>query len=198
VQRGVKSDGRGAAHGSKSRWRARLSGFLKNRRGAAIVEFAIIAAVLFLLIFGIIEICLLFWASYELENGVATAARLVRTGQVQSGGLDASKIKAQLCSQAVILSNCSTAVQLDVETFGTLGAMQAPAAVDGAGKLRSDFTCNPGGPGAYVLVTAFYEWPLVIPLTSAVLGNLANGNFLLRAAAAFKNEPFPPTGAASC
>jgi Flp pilus assembly protein TadG len=191
----VNSDGRGAAHGLKRRWSGRFSGFLKNRRGAALVEFAIVAAALFLLIFGIIEICLLFWASYELENGVATAARLVRTGQVQSGGLDASRIKAQLCSQAVILSNCATTVQLDVETFGTLGAMRAPSAVDNAGKLRSAFTCDPGGPGAYVLVTAFYEWPLVTPLVSAVLGNLADGNFLLRAAAAFKNEPFPPTGA---
>ncbi len=195
MRKGINSDGSEAGHGSKCCWRARFRGFLKHRRGASFVEFAIIAAPLFLLIFGIIEVGLIFWAGYELENATYAAARLVRTGQSQ--GQDLTGFKTALCQNVVIISNCSTAVQIDVENFGSLGAMTAPAAVDSSGNLRTNFCFAPGGPGAYVLVTTFYEWPLVSPLVSAVLGNLADGNFLLRAAAAFKNEPFPPTGAAT-
>ena len=48
------------------------------------VEFAVIAIPFFTLIIGIIEVGLIFWAGYELENATAAAARLVRTGQAQT------------------------------------------------------------------------------------------------------------------
>jgi Flp pilus assembly protein TadG len=155
------------------------------------VEFAVIALPLFLLIFGIIELGLIFWAGYELENATAVAARQVRTGQAQKGGWDAARLRTELCKNVVILANCNTAVQLDVEAFGTLAAVTAPTAVDAKGGLRTDFGFNTGGPGAYVMVTAFYEWPLISPLMSGVLANLGDGNFLLRSSVVFKNEPFP-------
>ena len=40
----------------RSRWQA----FAKDRRGAAAVEFAMIAAPFFFLIFGLLEVCLIF------------------------------------------------------------------------------------------------------------------------------------------
>jgi Flp pilus assembly protein TadG len=192
VQDGGKNSGRGAAGGRKMIRPRRFRRFFRSRTGASIVEFAIIALPLFLLIFGTIEVGLSFWAGYELENATAVAARLVRTGQAQAGGWDAARLKSELCKNVVIISNCNTAVQLDVRTFDTLGGITAPPAVDGNGGLRTDFSFTPGGPGAYVLITAFYEWPLTSPLVSEVLSNLADGNLLLRASAAFKNEPFPP------
>jgi len=156
------------------------------------VEFAIISIPFFLLIFGIIELGLIFWAGYELENATVAAARLIRTGQAQSGGWDSARLRTELCKNVAILANCNTAVQLNVETFGTLAAVAAPTAVDAKGGLRTDFGFDTGGPGAYVMITAFYEWRLVNPLMSGVLGNLGDGNRLLRASAVFKNEPFPP------
>ncbi len=182
-----------ATGGRKSRWRARLRGFLGSERGAAYVEFVIIAIPLFMLIFGIIEVGLIFWAGYELENATVAAARYVRTGQAQNGGWSVAQFQAQLCNNVVILTNCNTAVMIDVQTFSTLAGMTAPNPINPNGSLNTNFSFEPGGPGAYVLVTAFYEWQLVNPLMSGLLANLADGNTLLRASAAFKNEPFPPT-----
>ena len=42
------------------------------------------------------------------------------------------------------------------------------------------------------MVRAFYEWTLAAKLPKEVgLSNMANGNRLLVATAAFRNEPFP-------
>lgn len=168
-----------------------LSRYIRGERGVSFVEFAIIAAPLFLLIFGIIETGLIFWGSYELENATADAARMIRTGQVASGGMNAAALKAQICNEVVLLSNCTAKVQLDVESFSNFGGVTAPTPVDGNGQLKTQFNWKPGGPGDVILVTAFYEWPLINPLTSASLGNLQDGNRLLSAAAIFRNEPFP-------
>jgi Flp pilus assembly protein TadG len=166
-----------------------LRNFLHRRRGVAAVEFAIIAIPFFLLIMGIIEVGLIFWASYELENATAAAARLVRTRQAQTSVYTVDQLRAQLCQNVVILTSCTTKVQLSVQTFPTFAGITVPGAVDPNGKLQTSFPYSPGGPGAIVLLTAFYEWPLTTLLTSSALSNLGDGNYLLQTSFAFRNEP---------
>jgi Flp pilus assembly protein TadG len=169
---------------------SRLKDFWRDSKGASFVEFAIIAMPLFLLIFGIIELGLVFWATYELENATADAARLVKTGQAQ--GMDASALKNQICSEVVILSNCTSQVQLSIQAFTAFGAMQAPNPLDKNGKLITTLNGDPSqiGPAQDVLMISYYEWPLVIPLVSAALSNMGDGNFLIQSAAVFRSEPF--------
>lgn len=163
---------------------------LRDKRGGAAVEFSLIAIPLFLLIMGIIEVGLVFWAGYELENATAVAARLVRTGQAQDANYTTAQLRAQLCQSVVILSNCSTQVQISVQTFSTFSAIAVPTAVDSNNKLQTGFSYTPGGPGAIVLVTTFYDWPLVTPLIGSLLANLGDGGYLLQSSFAFRNEPF--------
>src|SRR5271166_2867921 len=138
-----------------------LSKLFRERTAATMVEFALIAIPFFMLIIGIIEVGLIFWAGYELENATASAARLVRTGQAQNSGYTVTQLQAQLCQNVVILSSCTTKVQLSVQTFSTFAGITAPSPVDQNGKLQTSFPYSPGGPGAIVLLTAYYEWPLV-------------------------------------
>ncbi len=166
-----------------------LRNFLRRRGGIALLEFAVIAIPFFMLIIGIIEVGLVTWAGYELENATVVAARLVRTNQAQSAGWTVTQLVAQLCQNVVILSNCTSKVQLNVQTFSTFAGVMLPSALNSNGTVRSSFTYAPGGPGAIVLVTSFYEWPLTTPLTSAALANLADGNYLLQSTVAFRNEP---------
>ncbi len=175
------------------RLRSQIRSFWRDSKGASFFEFAIIAAPLFLLFFGIIEVGLIFWGTFELENATDDAARLVRTGQAQNAGMDANALKAKICSEVVILSNCTSKIQLNIQTFlGGFGTMTAPNPIDGNGNLLTTFNGDPSqaGAGQDVLLTAYYEWPLIDPLTRAVLSNLADGNCLLRAAAVFRTEPF--------
>ncbi len=171
------------------RLRKSLRNFLQERRAVSVVEFAIIAIPFFILITGIIEVGLVFWAGYELENATAATARLVRTLQAQNAGYTVAQLGAQLCQNVVILTNCNSKVQLSVQTFTSFAGITVPNPVDQNGKLQTTFTYSPGGAGAIVLLTAFYEWPLTTPLSTAVLSNLADGNYLLQSSTAFRNEP---------
>jgi Flp pilus assembly protein TadG len=168
----------------------RAKSFLRRRDGVSALEFGLIATPFFLLIFGIIEVALIFWAGYELENATAAAARLVRTGQAQSAGWSSSQLTAQLCGKVVILANCTTAVRLNIQSFSTFGAIVAPSPLNQNGAVRNDFTYSLGASGSIVLITAYYEWTLTNPLTRATLANLSDGNYLLQASAAFRNEPY--------
>ncbi len=153
------------------------------------VEFAIIAVPLLLLFFGIIEVCFIFWAIYDLENATNVAARLIKTGQAQT--MTSSTILSNICSNTILLSDCTSKLQLNIQPVATFNAISAPQLVNN-GKVVASSSGDPSqvGPSQDVMVTAYYEWPLIVPLTSAALANLSDGNFLIQYAAVFRSEPF--------
>lgn len=156
------------------------------------LEFAIVAVPLVVLTFGIIEVALIAWGTFELENATTDAARLVRTGQAQQGGFDATALTNRLCERVSMLSNCKSKVRVDVRTSLTFAGItsSSPFGADGALKDSGSYSYDPGGPGQIVIVTAYYEWTLINFSSIALLSNMGNGNRLLQAAVAFKNEPF--------
>jgi Flp pilus assembly protein TadG len=166
--------------------------FLRHERGASMVEFAIVAVPLMALIFGIIEIAFLFWASFELENATAEAARLVRTGQAQQGGLQTANLISTICGRVTVLSGCTGSVRLDVRTFDSFAGITPANPFDANGKLLGNggLSYSPGGPKDIVAVTAYYEWTLIGPPPVSSLSNMGNGNRLLQASAVFRNEPY--------
>ncbi len=62
--------------------------------------------------------------------------------------------------------------------------------IDGNKKFINNMQYNPGGKGAIVVVRLFYQWPLFVTGLGYNIANLAGGQRLLTATAAFKNEPF--------
>jgi len=146
----------------------------------------------FVILFGIFEVGFVFWGTYELENATEDAARQIRTGQIKGDG-GAAAFKTQVCSRVVILSRCNEDLRLDVRSFNSFADIQnSPAEpLDNDGKLKDNFSFSPGGPRSIVLVSTFYRWPLINAISSFSLSNMAGGDRLLRASAAFRNEPFP-------
>jgi Flp pilus assembly protein TadG len=171
--------------------RARHDG-MRGERGVALVEFALIMVPFFVILFGIFEVGFVFWGTYELENATEDAARQIRTGQIKGNG-GAAAFKTQVCNRVVILSRCNEDLRLDVRSFNSFADIQtSPAApLDNDGKLKDNFSFSPGGPRSIVLVSTFYQWPLLNAITSFSLSNMAGGDRLLSASAAFRNEPFP-------
>jgi hypothetical protein len=89
------------------------------------------------------------------------------------------------------LFKCDTGLFLDVRTYQTFDSINLTKPVDDDGKLKKDFTYEPGHGGDIVVVRAFYEWPTFSKLLGLNYSNLADGNHLIAATAAFRNEPFP-------
>jgi Flp pilus assembly protein TadG len=160
-------------------WPRRLC---RDERGASLVEFSLIALPFFILLYGTFEIGFVYWANQELEHAAGYGARLVRTGQVQAGGLSQAQLTAQMCSQTSVLVGCATKLRIDVRSATTLAGITPPSPLNGSGGLKdpAEFTFAPGAANDVVLVTAFYQWP---PL-------LSPSDYILRAASVGRNEPF--------
>jgi len=162
-----------------------------DRRGATLIEFALVAIPFFMLLFGIFEVGFVYWGTLELENATDDAARMIRTGQAQAGNYDETKLKQEICDRVSLLVGCTSKLRVDVQSAIDISGMTAPALLDGDGNLNNNFSFNLGAGEQVVMLTSFYEWPLMTILTSNSLSNMSSGNRLLRASAAFRNEPFP-------
>lgn len=187
---GESGCGRGRA-GGRSRLFRLTRRFGSDRRGATMIEFSLLMLPFFILLFGIFEVGLVIWGGLELDNATADASRLVRTGQAQAGNFDSARLRQEVCSHVALLFSCDTRLKVAVETFASFGAMAAPQPLDTNGDLKPNFSFDLGGADAVVLVSTFYEWPLLNIVSSMSLSNMATGNYLLRSASAFRNEPFP-------
>lgn len=164
--------------------------FGRDRRGATIVEFALIALPFFMLLCSIIEVGVIFVGNSLLQKATGDAARLVRTGQVQASSMTAIQFKNYICGETSPILNCAN-LQVDVESFSAFDNITIPNGVGSNGNLNSNLNnYNVGSAGNIVLVRTFYQWNILIPLLKPFFSDLANGDYLLTATAAFRNEPF--------
>lgn len=170
--------------------RKRPGSFGRNEDGVTAVEFALVAAPFFALVFAILETALIFFAGQVMETAVSDAARLIRTGQAQDQNFDASAFKQEVCSRILGLFNCESGLMLDVRTYQSFNDVNFDKPIDENGNLIPNFTYQPGAGGDIVVVRAFYEWPTIVPTLGVDLADLANGKRLLSAAVTFRNEPF--------
>ena len=164
---------------------------IRGEHGVSMLEFAFVALPLFMFIFGILEVGLIFWGTYELDNATLSAARTIRTGQAQTANMSQTQMIAQICSLTSILSNCTNKLQLNVQSFSSFSAVTAPTALDGNKNLNTTFPYQPGGPSTINLVTSFFEWPLIgVSALWPASSKLADGNILLQSSAVFRTEPY--------
>ncbi|HEY4115640.1 MAG TPA: TadE/TadG family type IV pilus assembly protein [Rhizomicrobium sp.] len=164
--------------------------FGRDRRGATIVEFALIALPFFLLLGSILEVGILFTGSAMLEKATADAARMVRTGQVQGANMNSTQFKNLICNEITPVLSCN-GLQVDVESFASFDNITITNPIGSNGNLNGGLSSyNAGSAGNIVLVRTFYQWDIMMPLLKPFFSNLSNGDYLLTSTAAFRNEPF--------
>jgi Flp pilus assembly protein TadG len=137
----------------------------------------------------------MLFSQYIIEHGVAEAARLIRTGQVQSKNMTKDQFKSEVCGRMAAFLKCNENLNVDVRTFTSFRDVNLPQPIDGnklsdAVKDGKGAQFKPGGPMEVVVVRSYYEWKLFVPGMSQ-FANLDGNKRLLTAGAAFRNEPFP-------
>jgi len=173
------------------RSRSLLRRFVAARRGATAVEFALVAAPFMALMFGVLELGLVFMVSTTLDNATEAAARTIRTGQLQAAGGSASSFKNAICNNMTWLgSSCGAKLTVDVRTFPKFAnvAMSNPVTNGAVDPSKTNFT--PGGGEDIVVVRAYYEWTLITPMLNAGLANLGGSKRLVYSTVTFRNEPY--------
>ncbi len=174
------------------RIRSATANFRGNENGVAGVEFALISPAFFFLIFVIMETALVFVAEEVLDDSVTTAARMVRTGQVQAAGMTKTDFKDLICSRAEVFLNCQSAdFFVDVKTYGSFGEAGLGSPLEPNGDFADEGDFAFGGPNDVVVVRAYYKWSTNPIFGDITLSNIAGGKRLIGSFATFRNEPFP-------
>lgn len=184
---------------SLRRARARRS-ILSDRRGAAIVEFALVAAPFLALLLAILQTSLAYLAQESLETAVEVAARGIVTGQTQSADIKslaqgmtqaqlAERFRKSGCAQLPIFLSCSR-LYVDVKSAPGGGLAIAPLdlRLDANGKLSAPLSYSLGEQGAVVIVRFVYVWPMRITPQPDLSGN--TGSSILMATSVSKSEPY--------
>lgn len=188
-------------------YRARVRALLLTRRlrgderGFAAVEFAIIALPFLLLLVGLMSVSLYFFTNFTIESAVQSAARAIRTGQMQQrqgayAGLSTAAdlkaaFKAAMCSKAPTFLDCANRAVVLVQNSTTFGGIVEPMCTNN-GTMVNQATAafDPGAASAVVLVTVCYAWQFGGKLPLFKLSNMADGSMLMQASAAFRTEPY--------
>lgn len=166
-----------------------LRRFRRNRRGAAALEFALVAPIFFALLFAIIETALMFFASQVLETVTQNSARMILTGQAQQASYTQAQFATYVCSQVPALFTCSN-IYIDVESYSSFSSVTINSQIDASKNFVNNMQYSPGNAGDIVVVRLFYQWPLFVTGLGYNITNLSGSKRLLSATAAFKNEPY--------
>lgn len=115
-----------------------------SRRGAALVEFALVGALLCLLLFGIVEVGLIFGDQTQVGAAAREAARSLSVGETTTNA------RSRATAAGVGLSRSATTVTLESSLDGTVWTA-----------LGDTGSANTAPAGNLVRATVTYRHPLV-------------------------------------
>jgi len=109
----------------------------QDRRGAAIVEFAILAPVLFAMVFGVIQVGIQMWCYNSLRSIVADTARYTMVEYQKGHQITTSDIESKAIAIAV-----NTPYDFNIDDLGTVQASNPASDISGMTEftLRVDYT----------------------------------------------------------
>ena len=85
----------------RARLKLRIRAAVRGERGVSMLEFAFVALPLFMFIFGILEVGLIFWGTYELDNATTVWGENHPDGQAQTNDWSQTDVIGKICLQVV-------------------------------------------------------------------------------------------------
>ncbi len=178
-----------------------------NQDGVAMIEFAVVAPALFLILMGFIELGLIFFINTALEGATNVGSRIGKTGFTTLNTSREAYIRTQVntFSGGFLNPALLKITILSYNSFSNIGqpepCISPPVApcpgvpgvnfvdVNGNGVFDIDQgATNAGGAGAVVVYTVSYPWKLFTPLMSAFIGS--GGTYNITATTTVRNEQF--------
>ena len=194
--------------GNRNRTLGRLlTDLWRERRGAALIEFAFALPLLVMCVAAVIEFGMIVFVDSLLEGSVRQASRFGITGYAPAGISRVDQIRqtilsgtaglvqpADLTITTLVYSNFANIGQpepfVDANGNGVYDTGESFSDVNGNGKWDSDMgAAGAGGPGDVVVYTASVKWHLMTHLLDSVIGN----PITLAASTTVRNEPWGTT-----
>lgn len=189
----------------------RIRRLVRCRKGGTAIEFAVVAGLLFTLLFGIVEFSMYSLASVLMEGSMREASRFGITGFTPSGVSREDRIVELVEANTMGLVDTDAAsFKLDVLVYPSFQCIGKPEPwtdeppdgngngqydvgepyndINGNGQWDEDVGLSgAGGPGDVVLYSVSYEWPFWTYLATLLGGE--DGSLPIRATMAVLNEP---------
>lgn len=171
--------------------------YRSNAEGATAIEFAIVALPFLGLIFGILELALVFFTGAVMTQAMSDTGRLVRVGAFQGCG-NAAEFKALVCDKMANLMNCEANLRIDLTTASGFQTITLPdPGLSGLDPDDEDAEIVDGtyvntGPSEPVVMRGTFYYPLALPNFMTRLESIPGSRrHVISAATAFRTEPFP-------
>lgn len=164
--------------------------WVRREEGTTAIEFSLLAIPFVFLVVGIIELSIMYASASMLEGATGSAARLIRTGQIQQAvaGDPQQIFRDALCDYALVLINCND-VQIEVQVMPSYGDFANFAPVyDGDGNLvPAGF--DAGGVNDRMLIRTAYRYTMATPFIGALLAG-PGGSRLFMSTIVLQTEPY--------
>jgi Flp pilus assembly protein TadG len=164
----------------------------RNKRGATIIEFAIVAAPFVALILATIQTSLVFFAQQTLETTAEKTARQLVTDQAQNAGMTQAQFKAAACANLPSFMSCSN-LMIDVQTADSFADADTSTPVltyDKNNNITNSWKFDAGSPGSIIVMRTMYLFPVIPVPLGFNLASAGNGKDLLIATSVFKSEAY--------
>jgi hypothetical protein len=176
-----------------------------DEKATTALEFALVAPILFILIFAILEITGVMLASAVLESAVRVASRAGITGYTPAGMTRDAYVQQVVRDNLQYLNSGNLQFQtLVYDSYSNIGQPEPYTdsnhnGVYNVGEPYTDVNANgqwdldmgasgSGGAGAIVVYKVTYPWRIITPLLSRFFSS--NGQFDITASMVVRNEPY--------
>jgi Flp pilus assembly protein TadG len=152
----------------------RTKNLFRSEEGNAMIEFALLAPVFFMLITGLVEFVLYQYKTYAVNHVIYEATRRLQTGEVQNttppaGMTPRDVFKQEICNAAGALIDCNE-VDFDVRHYSTIAGIQYTTPIFNAGGHATNFAYLPGDQYDYTVVQGSYPHTFVTPFMGQLFG----------------------------
>lgn len=171
----------------------------QDRRGAAAVEFALVAGLMILAILFVMTVATILFINQSIDYATTRASRQIMTGAAQTHALDQAGFRAVLCGYLPAVLKCSNVmINLYVVPPGgspsgyysfvksDMSGLAIPTLTPGSGQYTL------GSRGAYQYLLVVYPITFMPAAFASILGSSATFNgapaYLTVSTAAFRNE----------
>ncbi|MCB2112031.1 MAG: TadE/TadG family type IV pilus assembly protein [Parvularculaceae bacterium] len=170
--------------------------FFKNREGSSAVEFAIVAPVFLALTFSILEAGYFFFVEAGVEAANDKAARLIRTGQAQSGAMSREAFFDQICNVVELYGDCEKQLTVDVARFSSFAQLAADTASpiclngDASDDDLPPTSYQTGGARDIIRVRVCFTHKSLSPGIGINLEKTGDGAVKMLSTSVFRSEPY--------
>jgi Flp pilus assembly protein TadG len=151
-----------------------------NEKGQAVVEFALTALVLFMLLFAVIDMGMMFYVNLTLQHAVRVGTRNAIIGEPGKNG----KTSREALRQKIIDASNGLCIDSNIVSGPTVSILTPSATA------FSNYTGRPvpdtGAPDQIIIVRMTYAWPVLTPVMAPFF---PDGKYTFTASATMKNEP---------